>query len=139
MSDCIFRENAIGVRLGVKRGGCNGFTYALSYADSVGRADEVVQADGIKVYIEPKAVFYILGTSVLFDISPVLNVSSFSAKWILLKLMFERNSCSGILTLKRSVVVENRSRRSRTHCLHQPLRNRNQCLVMIEDRCKIKL
>lgn len=55
-------EPCIGLRLGVKSGGCAGFTYDMGYADKVDPLDEVVELEGATVYIDSKAVLYLLGT-----------------------------------------------------------------------------
>ena len=52
----------IGVRVGVKNGGCAGMTYTMEYAEAVGKADEVVEDKGVCVLIDPKAILFLLGT-----------------------------------------------------------------------------
>jgi iron-sulfur cluster assembly protein len=52
----------VGVRVGVKNGGCAGMTYTMEYADAVQKADEVVEDKGVRVLIDPKAVLFLLGT-----------------------------------------------------------------------------
>ena len=56
------RPEAAGLKIGVKKGGCAGMEYALSWADTVARFDEVVEQDGARVIIDPAAVLYLLGT-----------------------------------------------------------------------------
>ena len=51
-----------GVRVGVKNGGCAGMEYTMEYADAVGPTDEVVEDEGVKILIDPKAVLFLLGT-----------------------------------------------------------------------------
>ena len=52
----------VGVRVGVKNGGCAGMAYTMEYAESVAKFDEVVEDKGVKVLIDPKAVLFLLGT-----------------------------------------------------------------------------
>ena len=52
----------IGVRVGVKNGGCAGMTYTMEYAEEVAKTDEVVEDKGVRVLIDPKAVLFLLGT-----------------------------------------------------------------------------
>jgi iron-sulfur cluster assembly protein len=52
----------IGVRVGVKNGGCAGMEYTMEYADSVRPTDEVVEDKGVKILVDPKAVLFLLGT-----------------------------------------------------------------------------
>jgi iron-sulfur cluster assembly protein len=52
----------LGVRVGVKNGGCAGMTYTMEYADEVAKGDEVVEDKGVRVLIDPKAVLFLLGT-----------------------------------------------------------------------------
>ncbi len=52
----------IGVRVGVKNGGCAGMSYTMDYAESVGPLDEVVEDKGIRILIDPKAVMFLVGT-----------------------------------------------------------------------------
>ena len=52
----------IGVRVGVKNGGCAGMTYTMEYADKVSPMDELIEDKGVRVLIDPKAVLFLLGT-----------------------------------------------------------------------------
>lgn len=51
-----------GLKVGLKKGGCAGMEYTMEWATSVGKFDEVVERDGARVIIDPKAVLYLLGT-----------------------------------------------------------------------------
>ena len=55
-------EPVVGVRVGVKNGGCAGMSYTMEYARQVEKADEVVEEKGVRVLIDPKAVLFLLGT-----------------------------------------------------------------------------
>ena len=56
------KEPSIGVRIGVKSGGCAGMSYVMEYAKSFNSNDEVIEDKGVKVLIDPSAVMYLLGT-----------------------------------------------------------------------------
>ena len=55
-------STTIGVRVGVKSGGCAGMSYIMEYANDDKPNEEIVEDKGIKVLIDPKAVMYLLGT-----------------------------------------------------------------------------
>jgi iron-sulfur cluster assembly protein len=58
-----------GLRVGVKNGGCAGSEYVIAYADAIGPMDEVVEDKGVKILIEPKAVLFLIGTEVDFEVT----------------------------------------------------------------------
>ena len=57
-------KSTIGVRVGVKSGGCAGMSYLMEYVEKVKVKvdDEIVEDKGVKVFIDPGAVMYLLGT-----------------------------------------------------------------------------
>jgi len=57
----------LGVRLGVKNGGCAGMEYTMDYADEQLPLDEVVEDKGVTIFIEAKAVLFLLGTEMDYE------------------------------------------------------------------------
>tara|TARA_Y100000590_G_scaffold395190_1_gene474961 strand:+ start:704 stop:1036 length:333 start_codon:yes stop_codon:yes gene_type:complete len=55
-------SKSIGVRVGVKSGGCAGMSYIMEYAKTINPNDEVIEDKGVKVFIDPGAIMYLLGT-----------------------------------------------------------------------------
>ena len=55
-------KKTIGVRVGVKSGGCAGMSYIMEYAKDIRINEEVIEDKGVKVLIDPKAIIYLLGT-----------------------------------------------------------------------------
>ncbi len=56
------KNNSIGVRVGVKSGGCAGMSYIMEYTKEAQPNDEIVEDKGVKIFIDPSAVMYLLGT-----------------------------------------------------------------------------
>ena len=59
-------SSAIGVRVGVKSGGCAGMSYVMEYAKEIKPNEEIIEDKGVKVLIDPKAIIYLLGTEMDF-------------------------------------------------------------------------
>ena len=55
-------DNTIGVRVGVKSGGCAGMSYMMEYAKEAKKNEEIIEDKGVKVFIGANAVMYLLGT-----------------------------------------------------------------------------
>jgi iron-sulfur cluster assembly protein len=55
-----------GLKIGVKKGGCAGMEYTMTWASEVGRLDDVVEVDGARVIIDPAAILYLIGTEMDF-------------------------------------------------------------------------
>ncbi|MFC6792438.1 HesB/IscA family protein [Methylobacterium komagatae] len=55
-----------GLRVGVKNGGCAGMTYTMEYAEARKPGEDVVEDRGVQVFIDPKAVLFLLGTEMDF-------------------------------------------------------------------------
>ena len=51
-----------GLRISLKEGGCAGYEYAMDWADAPQPGDEVVEQDGVRVYVDPSALLYLLGS-----------------------------------------------------------------------------
>jgi iron-sulfur cluster assembly protein len=55
-------KSSLGVRVGVKSGGCAGMSYIMEYAKEINPNDEVIEDKGVKVFIDAGAIMYLLGT-----------------------------------------------------------------------------
>ena len=58
-----------GLRVGVKNGGCAGQEYVLEYAEAANPLDEVVEDKGVTILVEPKAVLFLIGTEIDYEVS----------------------------------------------------------------------
>ncbi|MFA7305932.1 MAG: iron-sulfur cluster assembly accessory protein [Hyphomicrobium sp.] len=54
------------LKIGIKKGGCAGMEYTMSWADQIGKFDEVIEDKGAIVLIDPAAIMYLLGTEMDF-------------------------------------------------------------------------
>jgi iron-sulfur cluster assembly protein len=69
ISGLMARNNATGLRIGVKKGGCAGMEYTMDYVSDVNPADEVVDQDGARVFIAPMAQMFLIGTEIDYETS----------------------------------------------------------------------
>ena len=60
------RGTGVGLRLGVTKTGCSGYSYVVNYAEEVGEADVVFEDRGVTVVVDPEALALIDGTEVDF-------------------------------------------------------------------------
>jgi len=56
-----------GVRVGVKNAGCAGMSYTLDPVEVPESADDLVSAHGVDVYVDPKAVLFLLGSTMDYE------------------------------------------------------------------------
>jgi iron-sulfur cluster assembly protein len=66
-----------GLRVGVKNGGCAGQEYTLEYAESAATLDEVVEDKGVTILVEPKAVLFLVGTVIDYDVNRLASKFTF--------------------------------------------------------------
>ena len=102
-------NSAIGVRVGVKSGGCAGMSYVLEYAKDVKPNEEVIEDKGVKVIVDPAAIIYLLGTEMDY------KEEKFSSQFVFKNLM------------KQNVADVAESFKSLTTIIHFKL-NRMRCM-----------
>ena len=69
------RGKGLGIRLAVKTTGCSGLMYDLSFDDKIEDSDEICEDNGVKVVVDKKSLFYLVGTTL--DFSDGLNGKGF--------------------------------------------------------------
>ncbi len=57
----------LGVRVSIKSGGCAGMEYELDLVSEARQGDDVVENKGVKVFVDPAATLYLLGTEMGFE------------------------------------------------------------------------
>ena len=75
----IMEENNItsdvGLRIGVKGGGCSGLTYSMGFDPTSREGDSIMEQDDIKLFVDGKSLFYLMGTEL--DFTDGLNGKGF--------------------------------------------------------------
>jgi iron-sulfur cluster assembly protein len=61
------------LRVGVTNGGCAGMEYVMEYADAPEPLDERVQDNGVEIIIDAKAVLFLLGSQIDYEVSPLAS------------------------------------------------------------------
>ncbi|MEJ2119023.1 MAG: iron-sulfur cluster assembly accessory protein [Alphaproteobacteria bacterium] len=60
------KEGAVGLRVGLKQAGCAGLEYTMDFAEAANPGEEVVEDNGVTIFVDPKAVLYLIGTELDF-------------------------------------------------------------------------
>ena len=60
------QQPIVGVRVGVKNGGCAGMSYTMDYASEAKPFEDVMEDRGVKIFIDPKAILFLIGTELDF-------------------------------------------------------------------------
>ena len=58
------RPDHIGLRVGVRGGGCSGFTYFLEFENKVDTKDRELESRGVKIIVDSKSYFYLMGIEI---------------------------------------------------------------------------
>jgi iron-sulfur cluster assembly protein len=61
------KDPAVGLRIGVKKGGCAGMEYTVDMVSEPNGKDDEVEYDGARVFVAPEAVLFLLGTEMDFE------------------------------------------------------------------------
>ncbi len=56
----------LGLRVGVTNGGCAGMSYTMEYASDTKPFEEVMEEKGVRIFIDPKAILFLIGTELDF-------------------------------------------------------------------------
>lgn len=70
--------DAKGIRIGIKKGGCAGMEYTIDLVKEPDAKDDVVEMSDAKVWIQPSAVLYLLGTQMDFEVTKMRSGFTFS-------------------------------------------------------------
>lgn len=71
----LLRDDTLGIRAGVRGGGCSGFKYYLDFVSADEKDDRVVESYGVKIIVDAKSFIYLMGTEI--DFVEELNDSGF--------------------------------------------------------------
>ena len=70
---CEIMQNAerpyVALRVGVKNGGCAGQEYTFAYAETIEPLDEVVEDKGVTILIDPKAILFLIGSEIDYEMT----------------------------------------------------------------------
>ena len=56
-----------GLRVAVRGGGCSGFQYKLEFEEEAGDMDQVIESNGVRIFVDPKSSLYLNGVILRYD------------------------------------------------------------------------
>lgn len=62
-------RDVLGLRVGIKKGGCAGMEYTMDLVDEAKPGDDVIEEKGARLYVDPSAVLFLLGTEMDFEVT----------------------------------------------------------------------
>lgn len=71
-------SDAKGIRVGIKKGGCAGMEYTIDLVTDPNPKDDLIERDGARVWVQPAAVLYLLGTEMSFETTTLRSGFTFS-------------------------------------------------------------
>ncbi len=71
-------KETAGLRIGVKNGGCAGMEYTMEFVDEPEKFDEVIEDKGARVIVEAKAVLFLFGTTMDYEVSKLRSGFTFA-------------------------------------------------------------
>ena len=69
ISKLMEKDNSMGLRIGIKKGGCAGMEYTMEYVSEIDKNDEVVEVEGARVMIAHMAQMFLFGTEIDYEVS----------------------------------------------------------------------
>ncbi|MBN9053109.1 MAG: Fe-S cluster assembly scaffold SufA [Rhizobiales bacterium] len=70
-------EDARGIRVGIKKGGCAGMEYSIDLVTEPNARDDLIELNGARVWVAPEAVLYLLGTQMDFEVTTLRSGFTF--------------------------------------------------------------
>lgn len=62
-------KDVLGLRVGIKKGGCAGMEYTMDMVEEAQSGDDIVEDKGVKLFVDPSAVLFLLGTEMDFEVT----------------------------------------------------------------------
>lgn len=62
-------KDALGLRVGIKKGGCAGMEYDMSLVEEAKPGDDVIEDKGVRIYVDPSAILFLLGTEMDHEVT----------------------------------------------------------------------
>lgn len=62
-------HDVLGLRVGIKKGGCAGMEYTMDLVDKAKPGDDIIEDKGAKLFVDPSAVLFLLGTEMDFEVT----------------------------------------------------------------------
>ncbi|MOA30513.1 Iron-binding protein IscA [compost metagenome] len=66
------------MRVGIKKGGCAGMEYTIDLVTEADAKDDLVEFEGARVWVQPSAVLYLLGTQMDFEVTKMRSGFTFN-------------------------------------------------------------
>lgn len=64
VKEMIKDSNNVGLRPGIRGGGCSGFSYTLNFSEGAEDGDKIIESKGVELHIDKKSYLYLIGTEI---------------------------------------------------------------------------